>query len=99
MARILQLFSFLIIPALIGRLYTRDPLRILLIGWLAGFAASVIGIGISYKLDLPTAPMTVASLSLVFLVLLVVKAIVRSPEKTEITVAHKKETATKGDIL
>jgi zinc/manganese transport system permease protein len=99
MAGILQVFSFLIIPALIGRLYTREPFRILIIGWVAGLAASVIGIGISYKLDLPTAPMTVASLSLVFLVLLVVKAIARSPEKTEIAVAHKKETATKGDIL
>lgn len=75
MAGILQVFSFLIIPALIGRLYTREPLRILLIGWVMGLAASVIGIGISYKLDLPTAPMTVASLSCVFLVLLLVKAI------------------------
>jgi zinc/manganese transport system permease protein len=99
MAGILQVFSFLIIPALIGRLYTREPLRILIIGWVAGLAASVIGIGISYKLDLPTAPMTVASLSLVFLIQLVVKALLKSPEKTEIAVAHKKETTTKGDIL
>ena len=28
-AGILQVFSFLVIPALIGRLYTRDPVRIL----------------------------------------------------------------------
>ena len=67
MAGILQVFSFLIVPALIGRLYTRKPFRILLIGWVVGLVASVIGIGISYKLDLPTAPMTVASLVLFFL--------------------------------
>jgi len=79
MAGILQVFSILIIPALIGRLYTREPFKILLIGWIAGLAASVIGIGVSYKLDLPTAPMTVASLSLVFLVLLVVKAMRKGP--------------------
>jgi zinc/manganese transport system permease protein len=77
MAGILQVFSFLIIPALIGRLYTREPSKILLIGWISGLLASFIGIGISYKLDLPTAPMTVASLSLVFLVLLFVKALRR----------------------
>jgi len=77
MAGILQVFSFLIIPALIGRLYTKAPFKILLIGWLAGLVASFIGIGVSYKLDLPTAPMTVASLSLVFLFLLIVKAVSR----------------------
>ena len=74
MAGILQVFSFLIIPALIGRLYTRKPSRILLIGWTSGLAASLIGIGLSFKSDLPTAPMTVASLSLVFLILLIMKA-------------------------
>jgi zinc/manganese transport system permease protein len=99
MAGILQVFSFLIIPALIGRLYTREPFRILIIGWVAGLAATVVGIGISYKLDLPTAPMTVASLSLVFLIQLVVKSMGRSPEKSKIATAHERETAAKGDIL
>ncbi|MGC2062284.1 MAG: metal ABC transporter permease [Thermodesulfovibrionales bacterium] len=75
MAGILQVFSFLIVPALIGRLYTRKPLLVLLIGWGIGLLASVAGIGISYKFDLPTAPMTVASLSLIFMALLFVKSI------------------------
>lgn len=75
MAGILQVFSFLIVPALIGRLYTRKPLLVLLIGWGIGLLASVVGIGISYKYDLPTAPMTVASLSLIFMTLLFVKSI------------------------
>ncbi len=92
MAGILQVFSILIIPALIGRLYTREPFRILIIGWIAGLAASIIGIGVSYKLDLPTAPMTVASLSLVFLVLLVVKAAGKGPEKTVTANAHDEKT-------
>lgn len=77
MAGILQVFSFLIIPALIGRLYTKVPFKILLIGWIVGLFASFIGIGVSYKLDLPTAPLTVASLSIVFLLLLIVKAVSR----------------------
>jgi zinc/manganese transport system permease protein len=77
MAGILQVFSFLIVPALIGRLYTREPLKILLIGWTVGLLGSITGIGISYKFDLPTAPLTVASLSVIFLALLSLKGMKR----------------------
>ncbi len=72
-AGILQVFSFLVIPALIGRLYTRDPVRILLIGWVIGFGVSLLGIYFSFKLDVPTAPLIVASLSIIFFLLLTVK--------------------------
>ncbi len=75
MAGIIQVFSFLIIPALIGRLFTKLPGRILITGWIAGVFASFIGLAISFKLDLPTAPMTVASLSLVFITLFLFKII------------------------
>lgn len=78
MAGILQVFSFLIVPALIGRLYTRAPGKVLVIGWVIGLIASVLGIGISYKFDLPTAPMTVASLSLIFFLLLTLKSLKRA---------------------
>jgi zinc/manganese transport system permease protein len=70
LAGILQVFSFLVIPALIGRLYTREPLKILVGGWGIGLAASMVGIMLSYKLDLPTAPLIVASLSVAFFFLL-----------------------------
>jgi zinc/manganese transport system permease protein len=70
LAGILQVFSFLVIPALIGRLYTRDPVKILVGGWGIGLAASMVGITISYELDLPTAPLIVASLSVAFFFLL-----------------------------
>jgi zinc/manganese transport system permease protein len=69
-AGVLQVFSFLVIPALIGRLYTRDPVRILVGGWVIGLVASLFGIAMSYKFDLPTAPLIVASLSVVFIALL-----------------------------
>jgi ABC-type Mn2+/Zn2+ transport system permease subunit len=59
-----------VIPALIGRLYTREPLKILVGGWGIGLAASMVGIMLSYKLDLPTAPLIVASLSVAFFFLL-----------------------------
>jgi zinc/manganese transport system permease protein len=74
LAGILQVFSFLVLPALISRLYFRKPLRILLFGWLIGVATSVLGIFLSYRLDLPTAPLIVTSLALTFFVLLLLKA-------------------------
>lgn len=73
LAGILQVFSFLVIPALIGRLYTRDPVKILIGGWGIGLAASMVGITLSYKLDLPTAPLIVASLSVAFFFLLALR--------------------------
>ena len=73
-AGILQVFSFLVIPALIGRLYTRDPVKILLKGWGIGFVVCMAGVSLSYQLDVPTAPLIVASLSLIFFILLGVKA-------------------------
>jgi zinc/manganese transport system permease protein len=79
-AGILQVFSFLVIPALIGRLYTKDPVRILLSGWAIGLAVSLFGVSLSYKLDVPTAPLIVASLSLIFFILLGSKAWFKSRE-------------------
>jgi zinc/manganese transport system permease protein len=75
LAGILQVFSFLVIPALIGRLFTRSPMKILIGGWGIGLAASMIGITFSYKLDLPTAPLNVASLSVAFFILLVFRIV------------------------
>jgi zinc/manganese transport system permease protein len=82
-AGILQVFAFLVIPALIGRLYTRDPVRILLKGWAIGLAVSLLGISLSYKLDVPTAPLIVAFLSLIFFVLLGSKARRRNKENDD----------------
>ncbi len=73
LAGILQVFSFLVIPALIGRLFTRSPMKILIGGWGIGLAASMVGITLSYKLDLPTAPLIVASLSAAFFILLILR--------------------------
>ena len=75
MAGILQVFSFLVIPALIGRLYSLRPFVILMIGWIVGVLITIAGIALSYKLDAPTAPVIVAGLATSFFVLLAVKAV------------------------
>lgn len=73
MAGILQVFSFLVVPALIGKLFFKKPLQVLLIGWLVGVIVSALGIFLSFKLDIPTAPVIVASLACMFFVMLGIK--------------------------
>ena len=75
MAGILQVFSFLIIPALIGKLFTDKPVKILLLGWSLGLLSTLFGLTASYKWDLPAAPLIVASLSIMFFLSLIAKAI------------------------
>lgn len=53
-AGVLLVFSFLIIPAAIGVLWAERPAMQLVLGWLAGGLASVAGLLISFRFDLPT---------------------------------------------
>jgi len=75
LAGILQVFTFLVIPALIGRLFFRETAKVLVTGWLVGVVVSMLGIYLSFKLDIPTAPVIVAGLALIFFVLLFVRMI------------------------
>jgi len=74
LAGILQVFSFLVIPALIGRLFFKKTSAVLITGWLVGAVVSMVGIILSYKLDIPTAPVIVAGLATIFFVLLTIKS-------------------------
>lgn len=73
MAGILQVFSFLVIPALIGRLFFKEPNKVLVVGWLVGVLVSMGGIFLSFKLDIPTAPVIVAGLASIFFLMLALK--------------------------
>jgi zinc/manganese transport system permease protein len=81
MAGILQVFAFLIIPALIGRLFTRNTFAVLIGGWLLGFISSAFGLFASYAWDLPTAPLIVASLSLFYFLMLSVNTVTGKNER------------------
>ena len=54
LAGVLLVFSFLIIPAMIGVIYAQSVGRQLLVGWAAGAAASCAGLVILYAWDLST---------------------------------------------
>jgi zinc/manganese transport system permease protein len=81
LAGILQVFAFLVIPALIGRLFGNSPGKALVGGWLIGLGASIFGLAVSYRFDLPAAPLIVSSLCLVFFCLLLLKALSGSPNR------------------
>jgi zinc/manganese transport system permease protein len=67
-AGVLLVFSFLIIPAVIGTMFS-DKVRVVLpIAWGVGVLASAVGLAGSYALDLPTGAAMVAAFAL-FLVI------------------------------
>jgi zinc/manganese transport system permease protein len=60
-AGVLLVFSFLIVPAVIGSMFSRAVPVVLTIAWSAGILASALGLAGSFVLDLPTgAAMVVA---------------------------------------
>ena len=67
-AGVLLVFSFLIVPAVIGSIFSRKVHVILPIAWGVGILASAAGLTSSYVLDLPTGAAMVTAFAL-FLVL------------------------------
>src|SRR5262249_27414727 len=73
-AGVLLVFSFLIVPAVIGSLFSRKLAIVLPIAWGGGIVASAAGLAGSYVLDLPTGAAMVAA----FAVLLVLAGLARA---------------------
>lgn len=69
-AGVLMVFSVLVIPAVIAFFYTRSFMHALLIAWGAGTVAVVLGLGISFSLDVTTGPVLVVCFGAVLLVAL-----------------------------
>lgn len=61
-AGVLLVFSFLIVPAVIGSLFARELSRVLVIAWGAGLAASAAGLAAAYAFDLPTGAAIVSAM-------------------------------------
>lgn len=68
-AGILLVFSFLVVPTAISALYSLSWKVRLLIGWAVGLIVTVLGLFLSYVLDLPAGPSIVLLLG-IFLVLM-----------------------------
>ena len=67
-AGVLMVFSVLVIPAVIAFFFTRSFGRALLIAWGSGTLAIVLGLAVSFTLDIATGPMLVVSFGIVLAV-------------------------------
>jgi len=67
-AGIMLVFSFLVVPAAVSMIFSKKWLTKLMIGWVVGLFASILGLYTSYVLDFPSGPTIVCFLgiSLVF---------------------------------
>jgi zinc/manganese transport system permease protein len=72
-AGVLLVFSYLVVPSIIGMLFSSSVKGRLAIGWTVGFLASVLGLIASYVFDLPTG----ACLVVLFGILLLLAGVIR----------------------
>jgi zinc/manganese transport system permease protein len=68
-AGVLLVFAYLIVPASCAVLFSKNPFRRLVIGWLIGSAASFLGMAVSYFYDFPTGASVVCIFGAMLLVL------------------------------
>jgi zinc/manganese transport system permease protein len=80
-AGVLLVFSFLIVPAVIGSLFSRRLKIVLPIAWSAGIVASGAGLAGSYVLDLPTGAAMVAAFALLLLLAGLARALLLDAER------------------
>ena len=78
-AGVLLVFTFLIVPAVIGSIFARKVWQILAIAWLVGIATSAIGLAGSFCLDLPTGATMVATFALALVLAGIAKALLFVP--------------------
>ena len=78
-AGVLLVFCFLIVPALIGTLFSLRIGVALTIGWAAGAVASAAGIFGSFLIDAPTGALTVVAFAAVLILAGAVRALVTAP--------------------
>ena len=86
-AGVLLVFSFLIIPAVIGSLYSSHAGRALAIGCVAGILASFAGFGASVAYDLPTGATLVASFGGILIVAALLKVLAFQPRGLRVRAA------------
>ncbi|MDR6860991.1 metal ABC transporter permease [Variovorax guangxiensis] len=76
-AGVLLVFCFLIVPSLIGSLFSRRPLVLHVVGGFAGTVASAAGLGASYVWDLPTGAALVIAFAAMLLVACLFRGVLR----------------------
>ena len=78
-AGVILIFSFLVVPALVTSLFCKKFSSRVFLGWGIGFVLSVLGIYFSYVFDFPTGAFLIVLFTIVPIVLVLSKAIFKSP--------------------
>ena len=78
-AGILLVFSYLIVPAVITRLFSEHLIKRLFAGWGVAVVASALGLWASWTWDLPTGAAMVAAFGVVLALAGITRAVVRLP--------------------
>jgi len=89
-AGVLVVFSFLVIPAVIAFLFAIRPGPLLALAWSSGVAATLLGLYVSYRSDLPTGPTVVCAFALALVVAFLLRKLVRPagvPATEEVEIA------------
>jgi ABC-type Mn2+/Zn2+ transport system permease subunit len=71
---VLVVFSFLVIPAVIAFMFAARPLPLLFISLGVGTLATLAGLALSFRFDLPTGPLVVCVFALTLVIALVIRA-------------------------
>jgi zinc/manganese transport system permease protein len=69
-AGILLVFSFLIVPSLLSTFFKSGIKERLVFGWMIGFCICIMGLAISYKLDLPAGAVLVVCFTIIPILIL-----------------------------
>lgn len=77
-AGVLLAYGFLMIPAAIGVMFTRKWKEGLLLGWLSGMGACLLGLFFSYRTDSPYGPSLLLAMGLFFLLALLIRVLLPS---------------------
>lgn len=72
MAGVLQVFAYLIVPAVMGTLFFKTIRARLIFGWILGFVLSLLGLGLSYAWDVPAGALIVVCFTLLPIISLLV---------------------------
>ncbi len=80
-AGVLLVFCFLIIPSVIGMLYSKKIGTRLIIGWISGTIVSCVGLLLSYQYDFPSGPSIVCSFGVFLILSAVIQYVIRADRK------------------
>jgi zinc/manganese transport system permease protein len=84
---VLLVFGFLVIPGLIGVMLATSIWARLLLAWFSGALVSILGVLLSFRLDLPSGPTIVVMLAILLLIIVIIKELI-SPVNRKRGVFH-----------